>query len=183
MGLDMYLRASRFVSGYAYETDKSHYTALVSQFDMAEFLDPETPTAHVDFTVMYWRKANAIHKWFVTNCQEGIDDCRDADVSRKQLAELRDTCQKVIDRVEVVPGDIHIGTSWRNGARSESYEPGGVIANPDVAAALLPTTDGFFFGGGGYDQYYLLSLRETIDAINRALRLDDEWIFEYHSSW
>ena len=25
---------------------------------------------------IYWRKANAIHGWFVKNAQQGIDDCR-----------------------------------------------------------------------------------------------------------
>jgi hypothetical protein len=31
--------------------------------------------------VGYWRKANAIHNWFVQNCQKGIDECQEARVS------------------------------------------------------------------------------------------------------
>lgn len=30
---------------------------------------------HLVQEVIYWRKANAIHKWFVDNVQEGKDDC------------------------------------------------------------------------------------------------------------
>ena len=44
----------------------------------------------------YWRKANAIHKWFVDNCQDGVDDCRDAYVGFKELQTLLDLCRIVI---------------------------------------------------------------------------------------
>lgn len=36
----------------------------------------------------YWRNANAIHKWFVDNVQDGVDDCQKSWVSRDQLVEL-----------------------------------------------------------------------------------------------
>jgi hypothetical protein len=45
----------------------------------------------------YWRKANAIHKWFVDNVQRGEDDCMSYHVSAEQLTELRDTCVKVLN--------------------------------------------------------------------------------------
>lgn len=44
----------------------------------------------------YWRKANAIHKWFVDNVQGGNDDCGDYEVSEEQLQTLLDTCKKVL---------------------------------------------------------------------------------------
>ncbi len=31
--------------------------------------------AYIQEEVAYWRKANAIHKWFVENVQDGQDDC------------------------------------------------------------------------------------------------------------
>lgn len=43
----------------------------------------------------YWRKANAIHKWFVDNCQDGNDDCKDAYVEHEKLAELLAICETV----------------------------------------------------------------------------------------
>ncbi len=46
--------------------------------------------------VMYWRKANAIHEWFVSNVQDGIDECEPHDVTVGQLTELRNLCTAVI---------------------------------------------------------------------------------------
>jgi hypothetical protein len=45
---------------------------------------------------MYWRKANAIHGWFVQNCQEGEDDCREYYVDREQIEELRNICKATL---------------------------------------------------------------------------------------
>lgn len=45
--------------------------------------------------VGYWRKANAIHKWFVENVQNGEDDCGTYEVTKDQLEELLSVCKKV----------------------------------------------------------------------------------------
>jgi hypothetical protein len=45
----------------------------------------------------YWRKANAIHHWFVENVQRGIDDCKEYEVTKAQLEELLSTVNKVLD--------------------------------------------------------------------------------------
>jgi hypothetical protein len=44
---------------------------------------------------MYWRKANAIHHWFVINVQGGEDNCKEYYVSREQLQELLDILNRV----------------------------------------------------------------------------------------
>lgn len=36
----------------------------------------------------YWRKANAIHKWFVDNVQDGQDDCSSYRVTKEQFLHL-----------------------------------------------------------------------------------------------
>ena len=46
--------------------------------------------------VGYWRKANAIHQWFVKNCQKGVDDCGKYCVLTEQLKELRDICKEIL---------------------------------------------------------------------------------------
>jgi hypothetical protein len=46
---------------------------------------------------MYWRKANAIHAWFVDNVQGGNDDCGRYYVSRKELRQLLDTVNDVLE--------------------------------------------------------------------------------------
>jgi F0F1-type ATP synthase gamma subunit len=48
----------------------------------------------------YWRKANAIHKWFVDNTQNGEDNCQENDVSIEQILVLYNLCKKVIKNPE-----------------------------------------------------------------------------------
>jgi hypothetical protein len=97
MGLDMYLYASKYVSGWEFRRD-SNYAKLVEMFGIEPTKD--SPSFDVSITIGYWRKANAIHHWFVDNVQNGVDDCRRAYVSRDILAELRTLCQRVIDDPE-----------------------------------------------------------------------------------
>ena len=105
--------------------------------------------------VGYWRKANAIHKWFVENIQDGEDDCRyHREVTKADLEELADICHEV-------------------------------LTNPDVAEDRLPTQSGFFFGDTLYDEWYIEDLRTTIDIIDEVLKTTDfekEMIY-YVSSW
>ena len=44
----------------------------------------------------YWRKSNHIHKWFVDNVQDGIDNCQPHDLSKEQLIELKEVCKEVL---------------------------------------------------------------------------------------
>ena len=46
---------------------------------------------------MYWRKANAIHKWFVDNVQDGKDNCLPHRCEINTLIELRDVCEQVLN--------------------------------------------------------------------------------------
>ena len=59
-------------------------------------IDSEFPTSSVSFKVGYWRKANAIHAWFVKHCQAGVDDCNSYSVSRENLIDLKDSCTAVL---------------------------------------------------------------------------------------
>ena len=40
--------------------------------------------------LMYWRKANAIHKFFVDNAAHGVDDCQPVQVTLDVLKDLID---------------------------------------------------------------------------------------------
>jgi len=46
--------------------------------------------------VGYWRKANAIHGWFVRNVQNNVDDCGDYTVTKDQLRNLLMACELVL---------------------------------------------------------------------------------------
>jgi len=92
MGLDMYLTAKRYVSDYN-DQDKTISTKIMRHFP--ELTDEQT-VQYVTVRVGYWRKANAIHRWFVDNVQDGKDNCHSYPVSRERLQELRDTCERVL---------------------------------------------------------------------------------------
>lgn len=187
MGLDMYLRAEKYVSGYPFrdEEERGEYQRLVEMFDVQEAVDPDTPSVVVKFTVAYWRKANQIHLWFVQNVQGGEDECRPHYVSRGQLKDLREACLRVIGSTELVPGEVENGVifSAEHPAGVAQIERGKVMKDATLARELLPTASGFFFGSTDYNQWYWEDLKETVKQIDRALALPDEWDFEYQSSW
>ncbi len=96
MGLDMYLNAERYLWGHE-EGDKQISENIGQLIGLPS--DGKVKTITVE--AGYWRKSNQIHNWFVANVQEGKDECQDSYVSREQLKELREVCQKVLDNNEL----------------------------------------------------------------------------------
>ena len=98
MGLDQYLYAKKFAHGgdWGTDDDKQLFASLVATSKVEEFMDTDFPTAFIEVKVAQWRKQNAIHHWFVSNCQNGEDDCRSTHVGREQLEELRNLCREVL---------------------------------------------------------------------------------------
>lgn len=45
--------------------------------------------------IAYWRKVNAVHKWFVDNVQDGKDDCDYYEVSKENVENLLQICREV----------------------------------------------------------------------------------------
>lgn len=82
---------------------RRHYFDMNQASQIADILDIEDPTGigHITENVMYWRKANQIHKWFVDNVQGGADDCGEYYVTTEQLRELLDACNAVIENPEL----------------------------------------------------------------------------------
>jgi hypothetical protein len=149
MGLDMYLSAKKYYSPN-FGADKFEELSEVSEVGAS--MEKYLPFVNLEVSMGYWRKVNAVHQWFVDNCQDGNDDCRTAYVGHEQLEELKKVCEAV-------------------------------ILDPKTAETMLPTQEGFFFGGTEYDDYYLQTLKDTVEIIDRCLTLPDEWEFYYHSSW
>ena len=50
----------------------------------------------VQFPLMYWRKSNQIHQWFVQNVQGGKDNCEEYSVSLDQLKLLSKTIEPAL---------------------------------------------------------------------------------------
>ncbi len=92
MGLDMYLYADRYVSEYFNKDDGEKASKIQALFP--ELKDFEIKNIRAE--VAYWRKANAIHRWFVENIQDGNDDCGTYYVSKEKLKELLEIVKEVL---------------------------------------------------------------------------------------
>lgn len=135
--------------------------------------------------VGYWRKANAIHRWFVENVQDYEDDCGYYEVDREQLEQLLEECKIVKNNCRLVDGKIANGYHFEGDERVYDYEDGLTIENPEVAMEHLPTQAGFFFGGTDYDEYYMQDIERTIEILTKVLEETDfdTQMVVYSSSW
>jgi len=161
MGLDMYLTAEKYISGYDHnpKEERRQFEDVLKASGLAGQQMPGTPSIMVSLTVGYWRKANAIHNWFVTNVQDGNDECQDSNVSHEQLEELLSLCQDVL--------------------------------KTRVATRLPPSEGFFFGSteiGEGYwenirETIEILTRVLTVDKLNDMVDGLGGCEFKYHASW
>ena len=120
-----------------------------------------------DEEIAYWRKANAIHNWFVKNVQGGVDDGGFYDVSKEKLIELREACRMVYEEFLDSP---------RRGVPEEVVE---------YAAEILPTQEGFFFGDTDYGEYYFECIGSTIEQLDAVIEEMEKYNINvyYWASW
>jgi len=119
----------------------------------------------ISYPVGYWRKANAIHNWFVQNVQGDRDECQKSYVSAQDLRDLREACQAVL--------------ATKNNS---------LVSVSEVAEDVcLAPRAGFFFGSTEYDEYYFDDLEYTVKMIDRLENsgvFDNAWTdIEYQASW
>lgn len=104
MGLDMYLNATKWLPCHYGKDEKKEVVSVTIKgktFSSDKGFNDIGRLDTIHCTGIYWRKANAIHKWFVDNTQGGEDNCRSSDVSREQIIELREVCKKVLANKEL----------------------------------------------------------------------------------
>ena len=148
MGLDMYLTGKKYLY-----TDADMLLAK----NLQKELNTPFQVKEISCDFMYWRKANAIHAWFVKNCQDNIDECQETYITETSLLNLLNVCQEVL--------------------KSKTDE---------VSARLLPTQSGFFFGSTDYNDYYYEDVADTIEGLEKVLNFigdSTSWSIYYRSSW
>jgi hypothetical protein len=159
MGLDMYLYRKTFLYTGDYIEESEQEKVIVTKGGEHHPYIKNERIKYVVEEVGYWRKANQIHKWFVDNVQNGVDNCGEYLVKEDQLANLLETCKLILDK------------------------------DPSKASVLLPVQSGFFFGSTDYDQYYFKDLENTVKIIESLFEkdLDGGSYLEgdvyYSSSW
>ena len=109
MGLDMYLSARKYInkidwSKLDHNSDVDYAEATIPQWN--EIVDVaglshianknDIYGVNVSVNCAYWRKVNAVHKWFVDNVQNGEDDCGEYYVSHDKLKELLETARQAL---------------------------------------------------------------------------------------
>lgn len=99
MGLDMYLKGKRYLWKHGLNPDGLIAESIQNQFPElngfpSHWGEGESVVDEIIIGVGYWRKANAIHNWFVNNVQNGVDECQNSYVSREQLEWLRTLCEQ-----------------------------------------------------------------------------------------
>jgi hypothetical protein len=166
MGLDMYLEARKYFSKVSFtqisisETPLPDYQKIASLFPPNADEFGESTGATIDLTIGYWRKANQIHAWFVRECGGGVDECQRTPVRDGKLRELKVVIEFLLDIKDLPTAG-------------------------DEIEKLLPTQSGFFFGSTEIDEYYWNDLRRTLDILNKAIELEEQYgcSIAYQASW
>jgi hypothetical protein len=156
MGLDMYLTAKKYLWS---DKDKAISEKVgeiigVNGDQQRRFNGSSLVVKEISLEAMYWRKANAIHGWFVNEVQDGEDNCREYEVERSQLETLRDLCKDILEHPDA--------------ERDTDLEP----------------TEGFFFGSYEKNEWYYEDLKNTAEGLSRVLQeLPEDYSFSYQASW
>jgi hypothetical protein len=166
MGLDMYLNVTERISSHDYErtngivnyTESPRYNTVVEAVGM-KVKDNIAASVSVEYTAIYWRKANQIHNWFVNTLGGGVDECQVIPVTRENLVALHNRCGVLLD-----------------------------TKSTELAMELLPPAAGFFFGSTAIDEWYWQDIEETHKQLSELLdeiTEERQWNYEieYQASW
>jgi len=97
MGLDMYLSKRTYVQNWDHQKpSQRHLVVVLKDNEVQHHIKSDRITDVVE-QIMYWRKSNAIHAWFVENIQEGIDECQESSVTLDDLKKLVSICEQVVE--------------------------------------------------------------------------------------
>lgn len=181
MGLDMYLSKKTYVKQWSHISPDQQFNISVNRGGKTyPGIKPER-VSYVTEELMYWRKANQIHGWFVENTEE-LEADRKYSVSKVDLEVLLETCRKIMELLATAPKTTkQVVGGWKNG---EEYMVDVEVYDNKVLNDILPPTEGFFFGSDTIDNYYKEMILETIKFLEEELpNCDEDAEFEYYASW
>ena len=203
MGLDMTI--SRRVHGY--RKDDGTLSQSLKDYKSDEFGCSNSEA--IETQVAYWRKANAIHGWFVENVQDGDDDCGEYDIEIDTIKELRDVCYNILNRMKgmvlrVPKKDVdefkefyggkgikqRIAIDPDNLSELSNVTDYHIVSDQSICKEELPTRDGCFFGNTSYNGAYFWNIVKTIRMCDRIIEQDKKDrengvypYYTYHASW
>lgn len=182
MGLDMYLTKKTYVRNWEHNPPERQFTIDVKKGGVPlTHIKPER-LMYIEEEVMYWRKANQIHHWFVKNVQDGEDNCGTYYVDSDMLQQLVDKCKEALLVVRNAPITTkQVQTGWSQ--QGDIYADIKIFDCADEINDILPPAQGFFFGSSDIDEYYKEDLENTIQKLEAVLAEEGDGDFYYHSSW
>ena len=188
MGLDMYLSKKTYVKRWEHQSDETKFEVTVKKGGVTYPSIKSERVSYITEEIMYWRKANQIHGWFVNNCHELTQDVLYS-VHYEQLKELYDTCKNVLDILTKSPKKkVEVVAGWKNGEEyTEEIEVSDLSkADEEYIMDLLPPTQGFFFGSYEIGNWYKEQIEETVKMLEEEINSGtDEYgsEYEYYASW
>jgi hypothetical protein len=99
MGLDMYITGKRYL--WSYPEDNPDSLVAKSIAGMFPNIDGKVKEVRAEFA--YWRKANAIHDWFVKNVQDNKDECQETYLEKAELESLLAAVNEVLKDTSKAP--------------------------------------------------------------------------------
>ena len=181
MGLDMHLEKTKKQEGKS-------FSLVVEELGKLPYREWKEKRIEI----MYWRKANQIHAWFVSNVQDGNDDCDNYEITKDTIEVLLKQCklvQEEFKKAKEVEGMVKNGSIWKKetGCWEDNMQKGIVFENlnTEKILELLPPTSGFFFGNTDINQWYFYDIEETIKGLEKVLKETDfeNYHVWYNSSW
>lgn len=177
----MYLTKKTYVQNWEHtKKSKRHEIVIKQGGKIRKDIIPERIT-HIEEQVMYWRKANHIHAWFLRH--SAIDDQVPIYVDRDDIELLIKDCKIVLKSLKgSKKGTVTVETGWDKDGKT--YEKVKVYTETDIAKEYLPTQEGFFFGSTLYDDGYVQDLKDTIKTLGDELKTKNtNASYYYEASW
>jgi len=149
MGLDMFFSAKKHSDNETRTEVKKIAKGFCEEWEVREIV----------YEVLYLRKANAIHDWFVENVQDGEDDCKEYHVPHSKIVDLYDIICEVLKNRERASELLPTTNGFFFG--STEY-------------------DEWYFDGLEYTQKVFEPIVEAIKAEDMMIY---DFVFYYRSSW
>lgn len=152
MGLDMMLYKEMFL-----DSPVELKCGSISKQKTIKIVDKEVI---VRVEVAYWRKFYCLHKWFVRNCDDNVEDGKDSLISRTKLEELYELMVKLKHSLVVKDGKI---------------------INKELAEELLPSP----FPLSNYDEDFYRQVCRTVEQLKPLINSEDfcECDYYYNGVW
>lgn len=192
MGLDQYITIRHNSTNDAY-TKFNNYWKL-SEEERAGKREPKDPAK--DLIIGYFRKHHSIHKWFVNNIQNGVDDCGRYEIQLKDIENLKELCEEILSHVTKEKREPKFYTDF-NGVQHEVWQLDNYIVDEEgknIIDEKLPSYD------MDYSDDYFYCVENCIEVLNKVIDFCDgnffrlytdratgeyegDWVLEYVSSW